>query len=137
MWNSLAAHGERLTLLSNGVDTGNMACFAIGLIDKVNAPKHDYTRRLTMQRALRFTYAQSSLMFAALLALVLSNTLTLEFFFVVCFVIFVIVAELTALSTVTPQWRKRVWWFVALGVAGFGYIVIRTVFTILLPSLSF
>ncbi len=73
-------------------------------------------------------------MLAAVVGLAALGALSLELFFVVSLIGFLIVVELTAPFAVTPRWRRRLVWLVALGLVGFGYVVIRRILEILPPG---
>lgn len=73
-------------------------------------------------------------MLGATLVLVLLESLSLELAFVVSLIGFLIVTELTAPFAVTPDWRRRLVWIIALGLAAFGYVVIRRILAILPPG---
>ncbi len=70
----------------------------------------------------------------ALLVLSVLGSLSLELFFVVSLIGFLVVVELTAPFTVTPAWRRRLVWLVGIGLAVFGYIVVRRILEILPPG---
>jgi hypothetical protein len=70
-------------------------------------------------------------MLAALLALTLLSALSLELFFVVALIGFLVVVQLTAPFNVTPRWRARLKWFILVGLVVFGYIVVRRILEIL------
>lgn len=72
-------------------------------------------------------------MLATALVLALLQTLTFELFFVVSLIGFLVVTELTAPFSITPQWRRRLKWLIGVGLVVFGYIVIRRILEIL-PS---
>ncbi len=72
-------------------------------------------------------------MLASILALALLDALTVELFFVLSLIGFLVVTELTAPFAVTPRWRKRLRWIIALGLLVFGVIVVRRILAIL-PS---
>lgn len=72
-------------------------------------------------------------MLGAAFVLALLGSLTLELFFVVSLIGFLVVTELTAPFNVTPRWRRRLKWLIAVGLVGFGYIVVKRVLEIL-PS---
>lgn len=74
-------------------------------------------------------------MLGAAFVLALLESLTLELFFVVSLIGFLVVTELTAPFNVTPQWRRRIKWLIAVGLAGFGYIVVRRIMEILPPGM--
>jgi hypothetical protein len=44
-----------------------------------------------------------------------------------------VVVELTAPFNVTPRWRARIKWPIGIGLAVFGYVVVRRIIAIL-PS---
>lgn len=68
-----------------------------------------------------------------ILALSLLGALSLELVFVVSLIGFLIIVELTAPFAVTPRWRRRLRWIIAVGLFVFGYIVIQRILAIL-PS---
>lgn len=68
------------------------------------------------------------------LILVVLDALTLELFFVSTLIGFLVVVELTAPFAVTPTWRRRLRWIILVGLAAFGYIVIRRILDILPPG---
>lgn len=86
---------------------------------------------MATSRRLRFVHAQAAWLLAALLALTLLEALSLELFFVVSLVGFLVVIQLTAPFNVTPRWRRRLTWFIAVGLAVFGYIVVKRILEIL------
>jgi hypothetical protein len=86
---------------------------------------------MATQRRQRFIYGQTAWMLATLICLALLGALSLELFFVVSLIGFLVVVELTAPFSVTPRWRARLRWVILLGLIGFGYIVIRRVLAIL------
>ena len=86
---------------------------------------------MATRRRQRFIYGQTAWMLATLVCLSLLGTLSLELFFVVSLIGFLVVVELTAPFAVTPRWRARLRWVILLGLLGFGYIVVRRVLTIL------
>jgi hypothetical protein len=84
-------------------------------------------------RRRRFIHGQTAWMLASVLALALLEALTVELFFVLSLIGFLVVTELTAPFAVTPRWRKRLKWIIALGLLAFGVIVVRRILEIL-PS---
>lgn len=86
---------------------------------------------MTTDRRRRFVHGQAAWMLSSVLVLSLLGALTLELFFVVSLIGFLVVTELTAPLRVTPRWRGRLKWFVALGLVGFAYVVIRRILEIL------
>ena len=86
---------------------------------------------MATRRRQRFVHGQTAWMLATIVGLAALDALSLELFFVVSLVGFLIVVELTAPFSVTPQWRSRLRWIVLAGLAVFGYIVVRRVLAIL------
>lgn len=74
-------------------------------------------------------------MLGTLLVLAALSALSLELFFVCSLIGFLVIVELTAPFTVTPEWRSRLKWVVLAGLAVFGYIVVRRILEILPPGL--
>lgn len=74
-------------------------------------------------------------MLATLVVLAGLDTLSFGLFFVLSLIGLLVVIEFTAPFNVTPTWRSRLKWLVALGVLGFAVIVFRRIFAILLPEL--
>lgn len=72
-------------------------------------------------------------MLGSILILALLDAITLELFFVLSFIGFLVLIELTAPIAVTPTWRRRLKWLIGLGLIVFGYIVVRRILAIL-PS---
>ena len=68
---------------------------------------------------------------SATLALVLLDSLSYELYFVVSLIGLLVVTELTAPFNLTPRWRRRLKWFILLGLLGFAYVVIRRILAIL------
>lgn len=73
-------------------------------------------------------------MAASLLALVALDALSLELFFVVSLIGFLVVLELTAPVNVTPTWRRRLRWILVVAMVGFVAIVVRRILAILPPG---
>lgn len=86
---------------------------------------------MATRRRRRFIYGQTAWMLATIVGLALLGALSLELFFVVSLIGFLIVVELTAPFSVTPAWRSRLRWIVLLGLLGFSYIVVRRILEIL------
>lgn len=80
-----------------------------------------------MRRRSRFIYAQLTWMLAVIVLLTALGSLELELFFVLTLIGLLIVVELTAPFNVTPQWRRRLLPVIALGLLGFGLIVIQRI----------
>ncbi|MFC7133602.1 MULTISPECIES: hypothetical protein [Salinibaculum] len=86
---------------------------------------------MTSQQRQRFIIGQVVWMLLGILSLTLLEALSLELFFVISLIGFLVIVELTAPFAVTPHWRRRLRWIILLGLIGFGYIVIRRVLAIL------
>lgn len=74
-------------------------------------------------------------MLTALVALAIVGVLSLELYFVLSLVGFLVVVELTAPFDVTPLWRSRLKWIVLAGLLGFAYVVVRRILEIIPPGL--
>lgn len=86
---------------------------------------------MPLGRRQRFLYGVVAWMLTTSILLTLLNALELELFFVVSLIGLLVVVELTAPFNVTPRWRRRLLPIIALGLAGFSYIVIRRILEIL------
>lgn len=86
---------------------------------------------MTTHRRQRFIHGQLAWMLGTIIVLVFLESLTLELFFVVSLIGFLIVVELTAPFNVTPRWRRRLRWLIVIGLLGFGYIVVKRILEIL------
>lgn len=89
---------------------------------------------MATRRRQQLLVGQLGWMLAATVVLALLGALSLELFFVVSLIGFLIVVELTAPFAVTPRWRARLKWAILLGLLGFGYIVIKRILEILPPG---
>jgi hypothetical protein len=89
---------------------------------------------MATRRRLQFVHGQVAWMLATMFVLTLLGALSLELFFVVSLIGFLVVTELTAPFSVRPQWRRRLKWFIVLGLLGFAYVVIRRILAILPPG---
>lgn len=87
----------------------------------------------TAQRR-RFIHANVAWMLGVVLVLALLEALTLELFFVCSLIGFLVVVELTAPFAVTPRWRARLKWLIALGLLVFAYVVVKRILAILPPG---
>jgi len=86
------------------------------------------------RRRQQFVHAQAAWMLGTLLVLTALGALSLDLFFVGSLVGLLVVIELTAAIAVTPDWRARLKWLIALGLLGFTYIVVRRILEILPPG---
>lgn len=86
---------------------------------------------MTTRQRERFIHGQLAWMLSSIVVLALLDALTLELFFVLSLIGFLVAVEMTAPITVSPRWRKRLKWIIALGLLGFTYIVIKRILEIL------
>lgn len=86
------------------------------------------------QRRLRFIYSQAAWLLGSFFVLLLLDALSLELLFVVGFIGFLAIIQLTAPTTITPVWRHRLRWLIAIALLVFGVIVIRRILAILPPG---
>lgn len=86
---------------------------------------------MAIGRRRRFVYGVVAWMLATIVLLSALEALSLELFFVVSLIGLLVVVELTAPFNVTPRWRRRLIPVIVIGLAGFGYIVIRRILEIL------
>jgi hypothetical protein len=82
-------------------------------------------------RRMQFVHGVVAWQLATVVALALLGAMELELLFVVSLIGFLVVTELTAPFNVTPRWRSRLKWLIALGLAVFGYVVLRRILEIL------
>lgn len=73
----------------------------------------------------RFVYGQLAVMLGGVFALLLFGVLSLNAFFVVSFVGFLLLLEVTTPTNLSPQWRTRVRWLLALGFVVMAYVGVR------------
>jgi hypothetical protein len=96
-------------------------------------PPHFEMPTMPTRRRQQFITGHLAWMLATVLVLTLLESLSYELFFVISLIGFLVVTELTAPFAVRPRWRRRLKWLIALGLAVFGYIVVRRILEIL-PS---
>jgi len=91
----------------------------------------DKTGSMSLRRRRQFIHGNVAWMLGTATVLVLLDALSAELFFVVSLIGFLVVTELTAPFAITPAWRRRLRWIIAIGLVVFGYIVIRRILAIL------
>lgn len=79
----------------------------------------------------RFIHAQTAWMLGVVLVLTAMGSLSLELFFVLSLIGFLVIVELTAPVSVTPSWRRRLWWIIVLGLLGFASLIVRRILALL------
>lgn len=89
---------------------------------------------MATRRRQQFIVGQVGWMLATVLVLSVLSALSLELFFVVSLIGFLVIVELTAPFSVTPRWRERLKWIILLGLIGFGVIVVKRILEILPPG---
>lgn len=70
-------------------------------------------------------------MLGTLLLLAVLGALSFELYFVLSLIGLLVIIELTAPFNVTPRWRSRLKWLVALGLLVFAAVVVRRILAIL------
>ncbi|GAB3411351.1 hypothetical protein GCM10027435_02860 [Haloparvum alkalitolerans] len=86
---------------------------------------------MTTAKRQRFVTGVTAWLVGAILLLSLLGSMELELFFVMSLIGLLVVVELTAPFNVTPRWRRRLLPLIAVGLLGFGIIVIRRILAIL------
>ncbi|KZN23366.1 hypothetical protein A4G99_15235 [Haladaptatus sp. R4] len=88
---------------------------------------------MSTRRRQRFVHGQIAWMLVSLLGLAVLHALSLELFFVLSLIGLLVIIEFTAPFNVTPTWRRRLKWFILVGLAIFVVILARHVLAVL-PS---
>lgn len=88
---------------------------------------------MTSRQRKRFVRWQTAWMLGVLFALLALQSLSLERFFVVSLLGFLVLVQFVTPINVTPRWRRRLRWFVVLGLVVYGGLVVSYVLEIL-PS---
>ncbi|OAQ54158.1 hypothetical protein HTG_01095 [Natrinema mahii] len=83
---------------------------------------------------MQFVRGNVAWMVGTVLVLALLGALSYELVFVCSLIGFLVVTELTAPFNVTPTWRRRLRWLIAVGLVGFAIIVVRRILEILPPG---
>lgn len=83
---------------------------------------------------MRFVYAQLAWMLGTILAFTVLGSISLELFFVCSLIGLLVLVELTSPVNVSPRWRRRLPWLVALGLVGFAALVVRRLLEVLPPE---
>ncbi|WP_092695259.1 hypothetical protein [Halorientalis regularis] len=90
---------------------------------------------MVTRRRQRFLHGQIAWMLSTLVLLAVLGALSLDLYFVVSLIGFLILVELTAPFNIMPQWRSRLKWPILLGLVGFAAIVVKRILEILPPGL--
>ena len=88
---------------------------------------------MATRRRQQLIHGQAIWMCVALLVLTALGALSLDLYFIISLVGFLVLVELTAPFAVTPAWRQRLKWIILAGLLVFAAIVIRRILEIL-PS---
>jgi hypothetical protein len=78
----------------------------------------------------KIVYVFSGWVLLVLSLLLLFNSLSFEYFFVLCLIGFLIIVELSGPYTVRPKWRSWVNVFILIGTVIFALIVVQKVLAI-------
>ncbi len=89
------------------------------------------------RRQRQFVYGQAGWMLGTIVTLTLLDALTLERFFVLSLVGFLIVVELTAPRYLTLPWRARLQWITAAGLVVFAVLAVRRLLLLVPPEALF
>ncbi|WP_049987331.1 hypothetical protein [Halobellus rufus] len=89
---------------------------------------------MAIAHRLRFVHATVAWGLGAVLILTLLEALSYELLFVTTLIGFLVITELTAPFSISPAWRRRLLYVIVLGLAVFGYIVVRRILEILPPG---
>ena len=73
-------------------------------------------------------------MCAALVLLTAFGAVSLDLYFVLSLIGFLVLVELTAPFNITPAWRARLRWIILAGLVIFAGIVVRRILDILPPG---
>lgn len=85
-------------------------------------------------RRRRFIHAQVAWMLATIVLLTALGSFSLELTFLLSLLGLLVVVGLTSPVNVTPAWRSRLRWIIAIGLVVFAAIVIRRIIEILPPG---
>ncbi len=86
---------------------------------------------MAVEQRMRPVRAQLALMLAIIFGLALLDALTLRLFFVLSFLGFLVVIELTAPFAVAPRWRRRLRWVILVGFLILSYIIVTRILEVL------
>ncbi|UPV76645.1 hypothetical protein M0R89_19120 (plasmid) [Halorussus limi] len=89
---------------------------------------------MRLPRSQQFVYGQIVAMLVIVVSLSLLRLLSLELFFITSFISLLLLVELTSPFNVAPWWRRRLKWFVILGVLGSIYVIGKRILEILPPE---
>lgn len=80
---------------------------------------------------MRFVYGHTAWTLATIVVLAALGALSLELVFVVSLIGFLVLVELTAPVAVSPTWRRRLTYVIAVALVVFAYVVVRRILAIL------
>ncbi|WP_092663809.1 hypothetical protein [Halorientalis persicus] len=90
---------------------------------------------MVTRRRQQFLYGQIAWMLSTLVLLAVLGALSMDLYFVISLIGFLVLVELSAPFNITPQWRSRLKWPIFLGLIGFSAIVVKRILEILPPGL--
>jgi hypothetical protein len=88
---------------------------------------------MATRRRQQFVHGQTLWMGMALILLTALDALTLDLYFFLSLIGFLVLVELSAPFAVTPAWRERLKWIIFVGLILFAGIVFRRIIEII-PS---
>lgn len=80
---------------------------------------------MALNRRLQFVYITVGVMLGIIYVLALLDASSLELFFIISFVSFLVLIEFRTPMLIAPRWQRRLRWVIVFGLLLFGYIVIR------------
>jgi hypothetical protein len=83
---------------------------------------------------MRFVHATVAWMLGVVFVLATLESVSYELVFVTSLVGVLVITELTEPVAISPTWRRRVRYVIAVGLVGFAYVVIRRILEILPPE---
>jgi len=89
---------------------------------------------MNLHRKRQFVHGTVVWMLATVFLLVLVDSLSLQLFFIISLVGFLVLVQLVTPVSVTPQWQRRLRWVILAGLVVFAYVVITRVLSILPPE---
>jgi hypothetical protein len=90
---------------------------------------------MTITKRQKFIFGQAVWLCGSLLVLAALSALSLELYFILALIGFLVLVQLTAPLNLTPQWRKRLWRIMIVGLIVFAVIVVMRLLEFLPASL--
>lgn len=83
---------------------------------------------------MRFVHATVAWMLGVVFVLATLESVSYELVFVTSLVGVLVITELTEPIAISPAWRRRLRYVIAVGLVGFAYVVVRRILEILPPE---